>query len=224
MSYFATNSIFRKRGFTLVELLVTVTIIALITAITVFNQNDYSDRLALTKAASDIELQIREMQQYGVSVRESSTNSGKFDYAYGITINLNSAVTGTMGQYNLWSFVDINNSTRYNPPSGWATCPNNSTSECVATTSLKYNVKIIDLCAINSSGGQNCKSNGGSGVPGRIDVTFKRPNLGAIFAFNNTSGNPVAFPNHRGAKIRIQSPRGKTMDIYIYTTGQVSVQ
>lgn len=219
MIYLSSNNVLRKKGFTLVELLVSVTIIALITAITVFNQNDYSDRLALTQAASDIELQIREMQQYGVSVRESSTNSGKFDYAYGVVFSLN-AMTGP---YNAWSFVDVNNSTRYDPPSGGA-CPNNSTSECIATTTLKYNVKIIDLCAINSSGGQNCKSSGGSGVPSRIDITFKRPNPNAIFAFNNTSGTPIIFPSHRGAKIRIQSPRGKTMDIYIYTTGQISVQ
>jgi prepilin-type N-terminal cleavage/methylation domain-containing protein len=220
----ASNSVLRKKGFTLVELLVSVTIIALITAITVFNQNDYSDRLALTQAASDIELQIREMQQYGVSVREYSPNTNLFNYAYGVIFNTNSGV-GSLGTTNSWSFVDVNQNGKYNATNGWSICsPGGGTSECISTTTLKYGVTIFDLCIINSSNGQNCKSQGGSGTPTRIDITFLRPNANAIMYFTNSSNVNISSPGYKGAKIQLRSPRGKTINIWVYTTGQVSVQ
>lgn len=224
MSHLSQNSSVRKKGFTLIELLVTVTIIALITAITVFNQNDYSDRLALIQAASDIELQIREMQQYGISVREYSQNTNLFNYPYGVMFNTNVG-PGTLGPSNVWSFVDVNQNNKYNATNGWSVCsPGGGTSECISTTTLKYGVTISDLCIINSSNGQNCKSQGGSGVPGRIDILFKRPNPNAWIAFSDTANVAINTPNYRGAKITLRSPRGKTINIWIYTTGQVSVR
>lgn len=213
-------------GFTLVELLVTLTVITLITAVVVFNQADFADRLALTNVAAELELRIREMQVYGVSVREYQPNTSQFGYSYGVMFNTNtiSGAPGAMGPISLWSFVDVNNNSRYNHPGTWSTCTTGGTSECLEITTLKQGVTISDLCAINASNGQNCRSNGGSSVPGRIDITFLRPDPNARFIFANTSGNAITFPNHRGAKIQLRSPRGKTLDLYIYTTGQISVR
>lgn len=213
-------------GFTLVELLVTLTVITLITAVVVFNQADFADRLALTNVAAELELRIREMQVYGVSVREYQPNTSQFGYSYGVMFNTNtiSGAPGAMGPLSLWSFVDVNKNGRYNNPSTWSTCTVGGTSECLEITTLKQGVTISDLCAINSSNGQNCRSSGGSSVPGRIDITFLRPDPNARFSFANTSGTSITFPNHRGAKIQLRSPRGKTLDLYIYTTGQISVR
>lgn len=213
-------------GFTLVELLVTLTVITLITSVVVFNQADFADRLALTHVAAELELRIREMQVYGVSVREYQPNTSKFGYSYGVMFNTNtiSGSPGPMGPISMWSFVDVTNNGRYNNAGGWSSCTIGGTSECLEITTLKQGVTISDLCAINASNGQNCRSNGGTSVPGRIDITFLRPDPNARFIFANPSGNSITFPNHRGAKIRLRSPRGKTLDLYIYTTGQISVR
>ncbi len=226
MNYYRIGRV-SQRGFTLVELLVTVSVIAVITAVVSFNQTDYTDRLALVNAASDLELQIREMQVYGVSVREYSPNTNLFNYSYGVMFNTNTitGAPGVLGPVNMWSFVDVNNNSRYNPPGGsWSTCSPGGTSECVATTTLRGGVTIVDLCVINSTNGQNCRSNGGTSVPGRLDIAFLRPDPNAIITYANTSGTVITFPNHRGAKIQLRSPRGRTMDIFIYTTGQISVR
>jgi len=210
-------------GFTLIELLVTLSVIALITGVVVFNQDNFADQLALANATSDLELEIREMQVYGVSVREYQPNSNLFNYSYGVTLNTN-IVTGVLGLVSAWSFIDVNANGRYDISGSWATCTLGGVAECLKINKISRGVTISDLCVINSSGGQNCKSSGGSSVPGRIDITFLRPNPDARFYFKNLSGNVVNFANHKGAKIQLRSPKGKTKDIFIYTTGQISIR
>jgi prepilin-type N-terminal cleavage/methylation domain-containing protein len=60
---------FSTRGFTILELLVSLTIMSLLTAIVVFNQSDFADQTALSNSANDLELALREVQTYGTSGR-----------------------------------------------------------------------------------------------------------------------------------------------------------
>jgi prepilin-type N-terminal cleavage/methylation domain-containing protein len=204
------------RGFTLIELLISISIIALLTGVAVFNQSDFSDQLALTNLTSEIDLQIREAQTYGVSVREFSPGTNNFNIAYGVSFNL-----GNPGSSNtsFFSFADLL------PQNGYfdtpTSCEPGPSSECLSRYNLTRGNTLTDMCVIEAGGGTVCKA----GV-GRIDIVFVRPNPTAKIALFNNSGSVVntTYPGFKGVKFEFTSPQGKKQYIIVYTSGQVSIQ
>lgn len=75
-----------KKGFTLVELMVTVGIFVLMTALLLARYNSYYSGTIFTNTAYDIALTIRQAQSYGISVKASE--DANFSYAYGVRFNL----------------------------------------------------------------------------------------------------------------------------------------
>lgn len=71
-----------QKGFTLVELLVSVAIFSAITTMAVFNNSQFNSNVLLTNLAYEIAISIRQAQVYGVTVRKNAL--GTFDSAYGI--------------------------------------------------------------------------------------------------------------------------------------------
>ena len=100
----------KQNGFTLVELLVTVGIFAVISGITLANYPKFNTQTALTGLAQQIAISIREAQVYGVAVRNSSTtaNIATQDVypAYGIFFATTSAATvnGNATSYSVFFY------------------------------------------------------------------------------------------------------------------------
>lgn len=223
-SFFKKISLKTKKGFSLPELMVSIAIVVIITAVVVYKQSDFADIVAVSNDASAMELAFREVQTYGISVKESQPNSGSFSSAYGISVNLNSYGAGN-NNYTYVTFVDNNQSSKYNFNSGgYITCP--GAGECSQVFSLTRNNVISDLCVINSSGSDVCYSGGASTNPGRLDIIFLRPNPDASVNVTGRNGNDVtsSYANYRGIKIKLQSPKGNVKTVVVYTTGQISVQ
>jgi prepilin-type N-terminal cleavage/methylation domain-containing protein len=205
------------KGFTLIELLVSVAIIGMITAVIMFNQSSFSDRLALSNTVSDIELEIRQSQVYGVSVREFASTPGEFTLAYGASF-----IIGGTGSSNssFISFADKKNPTAngyYDTPT--ATCTPDAMTECLRRTNFTHGNIITKLCVIQSNGASEC-----SPSVGRIDITFLRPNPDARIAFFNSAGTQISYPNHLGARIELRSPKGVFSSVVVSTAGQISVE
>jgi len=76
------------KAFTLVELLVSIAIFTTITTIAVVNNSQFNSSVLLTNLAYEIGLSIRQAQVYGITVKQSSTNTAKFDSGYGIHFDL----------------------------------------------------------------------------------------------------------------------------------------
>jgi len=70
-----------SRGFTLVELIVTVGIFALVSASIIARNAQFDEQVLLNDMAYDMALSIRRAQNYGINVRGSE---GAFDRPYGI--------------------------------------------------------------------------------------------------------------------------------------------
>jgi prepilin-type N-terminal cleavage/methylation domain-containing protein len=210
-------------GFTIIELLVSISIIGVITAIVVFNQGDFSDRVSLNNVANEIDLQIREAQVYGTSVREYKPSTSEFNVAYGVHFNL-----GNTGSSNssFISFVDRSpQDGLYGTPTLACTPFTAPSPECVSRYNLTRNNTITDLCVIKDTGDSTtaCYK---TALIGRIDITFVRPNPNAVINFfknDGTSANSL-YSNFLGAKIELTSPKSNKQYIYIYTTGQISIQ
>jgi len=108
-----------SRGFSLIELLVSIAIIAIITATILARYSAFNSTVLLKDLAYEVALSIREAQSFGVSVRGVESN---FEQVYGVHF-----VPGTT-TYTL--FVDTNENNIYN------------TGEAITTYNIGNNNKI----------------------------------------------------------------------------------
>lgn len=184
-----------KRGFTLVEMLITISIFVVITSIVLTSHSKFSGNILVGNLAYDIALSVRQAQVYGLSVREFSAGSGEFDIGYGVHFDKD-----TPTFYIL--FADRNDDSLYN-----------GVSEIVEVFNIKNGYGVSRFCAVVSSGTEEC-------TPSTIrflDIVFKRPDPEA-----NISSN-TGIKRYNKAEITVSSPQGQERVISIWGTGQISV-
>lgn len=186
-----------NKAFSLVELIVSISIISLILSVVLYNYGSFNDKLALSATSQELAVAVRQAQAYGINVKESSVSSGQFNYPYGIYFS-----TQTPTSYVI--YVDVNSNNVYDSGGG----------ELVETVSLRNGVTINNIC---DSG--NCPA---SGVA-RMSINFLRPNPDARIYFINSSGSVVSGPISYG-RIQLRSPKGAFSYVIIENTGQIVVQ
>src|SRR3989344_112201 len=199
------------RGFSIVEMLVSIAVVALILAVVVINQGDFTDTFSLGTNASDFELQVRQAQIYGVAVKEFTPSSNEFTSPYGVSVNI---APGGGNSFYI-TFADRNKNDDYD---GGSSCVVGGESECINRFNFTRNVVINQVCALKPNSQADCAP-----LVGRADITFIRPDPTAHLSLFNSVGNPTSITNVIGVKVEFLSPKGKTKSVYIYTTGQISV-
>ncbi len=126
-----THTLHSHRGFTLIELMVTVGIFATISSIILARNSTFDNEVLLNDLAYDVALSIREAQQYGINVRASE---GLFDRPYGIYFQKNTTT--------YYEFADRDNDGVYDAP-----------GELVKTFTLGRGAIVQTLCNLSAS---NC--------------------------------------------------------------------
>ncbi len=203
----------KNKGFSIIEMIVSIGIVSMILAVIVFNQGDFNDRLSLSTNANDLELYFRQAQIYGISVKEFSPASGEFTSPYGISVN---KVTGNDGTFfTLFADRGVPNGIY----DGDSTCSQDIGSECIKSVVFSRGITIEEICAEKPNGEAECAPN-----VGRADITFVRPNPAANVILFNQPGNLVNIGNVIAVRIRLLSPKGNRASVYVYTTGQISIQ
>lgn len=192
-------------GFTLIEVMVSISIVSVIMATVLFNYSGFNNNLTLTSSGQELAIAIREAQVYGLTVREVTPGGGQFSSAYGVHFD-------PVGDpENYYIFADINGDKRYNSGDG---CGSGNT-ECIERIALRNNVKISNICD-----GFSCPPEASVTM---MDVTFLRPNPDASIYFSNSTGQIKVGPSLTG-KIILSSQSGKTLTVTVESTGQVLVQ
>ena len=192
-------------GFTLIELIVTISIATILLAITLFDYGTFNDRVALSSAGQKMAIAIRQAQTYGLSVKEVKVSGGNFSSAYGLYFN----PTDNSGDYYIFS--DSNTIDRkYTVGNGCG----GAVTECVEKITLRNGVKISNIYSTSV------------GIPAcarALAITFLRPNPDADINFINNGGDICSSSQSIG-KIVLTSPKNITLTITVENTGQISVQ
>ncbi len=150
------------KGFTLIEMMVTVGIMAVITTITLANHSRFGGQMMLRSLAYEIALVVREAQTYGVSVRRASTATG-FDTGYGIHFD-----PSTPSSYIMFSDVDGD---------GLYTAGDDI---LVAEYNIGRGNQINRLC-VTVGPHTSCNQ--------KVDILFMRPEPDALIRFNGIFNN-----------------------------------
>ena len=198
-----------NRAFTLVELLITMTIASFLMLVSVFNFGTFNDRLSVSSASQELAIAIRQAQTYGLNVRQTGVGSGGFNSAYGIYFNAETDNT------RYYIFADLDTDTVYDVGNG---CGSLNT-ECIEAVTFRDGVRISEVCAI-VSGVEECPPNAAARY---LHVTFLRPNPDAEINFTNNGGNIFYFASWPNAKIVLVSRRGVEYNVSLEDTGQVYV-
>jgi prepilin-type N-terminal cleavage/methylation domain-containing protein len=233
----------KQSGFTILELMVVVAVMAIMTGILVSNRRGFNQSILLTNLAYDVAISIREAQVSGISVKGftetlNSVTSTSFDRGYGIHFHEDS-VGSTIIRYAV--FVDGSNGqptdkrlerTTRNPPDAgdetiikpfvlgggyWFSFCGHLRTQAQST---QYDV-CSDFQASNSV------------IPNtsieELNITFSRPDPDAYFVLEqrNAAGVLVSPPLDRTTmdkvRVTLHSPSGAMRHILIYSNGQVAV-
>jgi prepilin-type N-terminal cleavage/methylation domain-containing protein len=195
-----------KEGFTLIELVVVAGIISVIMLIVVFDSRKFNDSIALKSAAADVSIAMRQAQNFGVSVKESSP--GQFNAPYGMWFDL-------LNPTNIFIYSDTNNNRAFN---GSWDCAGND--ECKEKIPLRSGIRINRLCATDFGNSLTCFNTGFRS----ITLTYVRPNPEPLVRSFDTN-NAQLFGAWKGLYVELVSQRGTF--IYVVTdavSGQITVQ
>ncbi len=151
----------KKKGFTIVELLVSIAIFALMTALLLSKYGTFNQGVILTNLAYDVALTIRNAQSYGLNVKSASRDSDLFSYPYGVHFDSSSA-----NNTKFIFFADVNSNGLYDV----------GTDTIISQTTITRGSKISILS----------RPDGGSINP--LDISYKRPDPNAIIYGNNNTG------------------------------------
>lgn len=162
MNLFKKNNKKNSSGFTLVELLVTISILVVITSISLAGYSSFGSSTELKNAAHELSISILNARIYGIG---SVSQKDSYDKSYGIHFDKNSS-----NSYLI--FIDLDEDSLYS-----------GTSENVKVVSINKKFEIGKICGILPGGSTNCS-------PGinYLDILFKRP-LPEVIINSDTQSN-----------------------------------
>jgi len=183
------------KGFTILELIVSLAIFAMMTALVLSKYGNFNQNILLTNLAYDVALTIRNAQSYGLNVKSSTRTANDFSKPYGVYFD-----TSATSQANtkIIFFTDSNNTNVYE-----------AGDAIIQTTTITRGSIVSAICAYN---------NGSCSSINNVSVLFKRPDPSAIIKV--TSGG-ASYANLR---ITLRATDNTTKVVIVNSTGQVSVE
>ncbi|HYC34233.1 MAG TPA: type II secretion system protein [Candidatus Paceibacterota bacterium] len=197
----------KKKGFSLVELLVVVSIFLIITAVTLFKQSKFSSDILITNTAYEVALSIREAQVFGVGSKQSDIGT----QGYGVYFS-----EGFDGaHYIMYSETPNSDGTyefTYEPAD-----PSEKYTDIKGEIRLGREQTILDVCGIPNGGDENDMRCFSTNDLSSLNIGFVKPNLYAIL-----NGDSESFER---ARIIVASSLGdKCRTVEVNHIGQISVK
>lgn len=200
-----------KAGFSLIELMVVLAIIAVVSSVVLTSASRFDKSVVLTNLAYQVALTIREAQMAGVNVRAfENSGSQTFDVGYGVHFYSENSdgSRNTTGYIMFADILDENGQGDYEyngDESGGA--------EFVSKYLTGRGNTIEKFCGKLGGTSEVCSKTSGFDY---LNVVFVRPNPEANFV--SSLGAPF-----RSVIIYIKAPDGSRRTVEIESTGQISV-
>ncbi len=201
-----------NKGFTLIELMMSVAIMMLVSAVVIYNHQKFNDNLEITNLAYTVALSLRQAQVYGMSVQgliEGDSEEERFGVAYGVHFDMDHPTSYIF-------FADTNHDGRYGGDEDNCSAGSSGGDLCLEKVTIGRGNQLGALCE-NSTAGTSCYSTNRA-----IDVTYKRPEPDGNFKSSLSNGTPNSVVIS-DVIVRIVSPGGRSKDISAYTTGQIAI-
>lgn len=202
----------KSKGFSLIELIVVVSIFLIISSITLFKQSKFSSDILITNTAYEVALAIREAQVFGSGSKQGEDTSANRSKSYGIFFD-----DGEAKNFLLFSEEPVVSGQTKLYDSMYD--PSNDAFSVEDTITLNRDQKINDFCGIDGDDDEEqCASE--ADIEG-LSISFVKPNLNPIIKGISGAEETV----FSGAKIIVQSDLGdKCRTIFVNNVGQISVQ
>jgi type II secretory pathway pseudopilin PulG len=225
MKFHPTNLLPKKlttsRGFSIIELIVAVSIMIIITTAVLFRQSKFSSDILITNMAYEVALAIRQAQVYGTSSKQNSLGGiGTNQYKVGYGIHIWSA--GNVKPNSYAEFVDVpTNPAVIGEDTVFEYTYDSDGSEDLGDDPELSQVKIRQYCGYIGTNPGNCWSDGDTSL--FLDIVFVKPNPDAHIRMGSTVGSHDGNEYDK-AKIVIESALGdKCRTVTVYGSGQISV-
>lgn len=183
-----------ERGFTLVELVVTISIFVVVSTLVFANYPKFKSQLSLKKTSQEIAFAVREAQVYSLSVKSYDNN---FNIGYGVHFDKNKSS-------NVILFADVDNSKEYN-----------NGDKIVKEYAIQTNISIISLCGNENNPPASCELS-------KLNAVYLRPN--PIINLSGRSGDDSLVSNLSDIEIIISSSGEITKKIIIWVSGQITIE
>jgi prepilin-type N-terminal cleavage/methylation domain-containing protein len=185
-----------RQGFTLIELVVTISIFVVVSTLIFANYPKFKSQLSLKKTSQEIAFAVREAQVYSLSVKSYDNT---FNFGYGVHFDKSKPNTIVL-------FADTNNNNVFDEESDGN----------VKEYKIQTNNAISDLC------GDEKKSFPNPGLCGlsQLDAVYLRPNPIVNLKRN---GDPFS-ENFSDIEIIISSPGEVVKKIIIWVSGQITIE
>lgn len=196
-----------KKGFTLFEILVSLAIFTVLTAVIVTKNSQFKGATLISNLAYEVALLYRQTQTFGTAVRGSGPLiENRISAGYGLHIDLRAPPNGSNQKIIL--YIDNNN----------PTTPNYlyDSSELRDTFFIQNGFVIESVCA-TVAGGQVCSTDPAYTT---LDVTYRRPDPTPVIKIGATGIYYAATD----ATVTLKYYKGSTSKVLISSTGQISVQ
>ncbi|MEN9647626.1 MAG: hypothetical protein RLY57_430 [Candidatus Parcubacteria bacterium] len=192
-----------SKGFTLIEMMVSIAIFTIITSVVIFNHGKFNSSINVTNLSYEVALAIRQAQVYGLAVKQDSKVADSVEYAYGVYFDTSTEASRKV----FYIFADKNDDQQFDPSGD----PCNGSGECQESIEIRGDVEVSKL-------GTNVVSNSGD-----LTVLFLRPNPVAIIRDESNSG--VSSNGRKQAVITLTSAKAdKSKEIVVELSGQISVR
>lgn len=198
----------QKKGFTLIEVVVTTAIILVILSGVLFSYPKFTQMINLRRSVQSLASDIRRVQVYGISVKENPEETGQFP-AYGMHFDFLN-----LGDRVYFLFADVNDNALYDD------------GELVSSNDVPAPGYVYDICSKLKTPdipNPNCNVECHSTNPGitGLDIIFKRPTPD-IYLYRIQGAVPIG--PCEDVEIVVRSPRGGSKTVVIWRTGQVAVE
>jgi prepilin-type N-terminal cleavage/methylation domain-containing protein len=203
-----TKALASQRGFTIVELLVTLGIVVLVTGIVMLRYSSFNSSVLLTSQAYLTAFDVREAQSLAISVRG---NSNQFREEYGLYFN--------MADPNEYLLFQDNEANGDHSPARF-----NAGEEIGVPYKVDSRFTILNICGTNGTS-RTCYTDDPETADESIDsgfddvaISFKRPDFDARF-YSPDKSNMQMVEIHIGNEDSVIIKK-----VVVYSSGQISIE